>query len=689
MNPARMTYLDFELEIGSVRGREYLVAVVRSPAGEVHEPMHFPYDELALESRLLVLGNALLDSSGRTRQFLSPEALAVRNFGRDLFDALFTGEVRRCYELSLERAWQEDKGIRLRLRIQPPELAALPWEFLYDPRQAEYVCLSRSTSVVRYLEPPRPLPPLPVNPPLRILGMIAKPEDLEALEARREKEQVARALQGLQSRGLAELVWLEGQSWRHLQGAMQRGPWHVFHFIGHGGFSRAGDEGFVTLADEGGETRHLSATQLGRLLADHRSLRLALLNAPKGVRGRLRDSFSRTAAALVERGIPAVLAIPYEMTDAAVVELARAFYEAIAEGVPVDVAMAEARKAVSLALANSVEWGAPALYMGTPDGLLFTIQSPVVQELREVPVPSPTPPPAPPRSGEGRPTPPSLPAKPAPATPRGPGRGRLEGLILAPSPQSPAPGSQPSAPSPQEGQPIEPEFVLIPAGEFLIGSDPEKDPRAYAAEQPRHSLYLPDYSIGRTPVTNAQYAAFVEATGYKAPNYWEGGKPPVGKEDHPVVYVSWHDARAYCEWLSEKKGQACRLPSEAEWEKAARGTEGWIYPWGDAWHDGCCNSHESGSSDATPVGRYSPQGDSPYGCADMAGNVWEWTGSLYKDYPYDPQDGRENPRAAGPRVLRGGAFYSSARRVRCAYRDTAYPDDWRGAFGFRVALAPG
>jgi formylglycine-generating enzyme required for sulfatase activity len=202
-------------------------------------------------------------------------------------------------------------------------------------------------------------------------------------------------------------------------------------------------------------------------------------------------------------------------------------------------------------------------------------------------------------------------------------------------------------------QPFEPELILIPAGEFLMGSDPGRDRDAEADEQPQHRLYLPEYYIAKTPVTNAQYVAFVEATGHREPHGWQGGKAPGDKADHPVVSVSWHDAMAYCQWLAKATNKAYRLPSEAEWEKAARGVEGRIYPWGNEWDAKRCNSSEGERGGMTPVGMYSPQlhpelaegGDSPYGCVDMAGNVWEWTGSVYEKYPYDPEGGREDPGA--------------------------------------------
>ena len=161
-------------------------------------------------------------------------------------------------------------------------------------------------------------------------------------------------------------------------------------------------------------------------------------------------------------------------------------------------------------------------------------------------------------------------------------------------------------------QPYEPEMILIPAGEFLMGSDPAKDRYAAKDEQPQHTLTLPDYYLARTPVTNAQYLAFVQATGQSAPGHWAGGLPPEGKGDHPVVYVSWHDALAYCRWLAQATGKPYALPSEPEWEKGARGADGSIYPWGNQWDAARCNAEKGLLGDTTPVGAY-PEGASPYG----------------------------------------------------------------------------
>jgi formylglycine-generating enzyme required for sulfatase activity len=201
------------------------------------------------------------------------------------------------------------------------------------------------------------------------------------------------------------------------------------------------------------------------------------------------------------------------------------------------------------------------------------------------------------------------------------------------------------------------EFVRVPAGKFVMGSK-EDNKLASDDEKPQHTYeILKDYWIARFPLTNLQFEEFVKTRDYRTTaeekgfgRVWDGKQwkeekgadwrrprgsksDPKGKEQHPVVQVSWDDAMAYCQWFNETYRQelgelALRLPSEAEWEKAARGEYGNEWPWGNEWDQKRCNSSEGGKKDTTPVGAYSPQGDSPYGAADMVGNVWEWTHSL-------------------------------------------------------------
>jgi formylglycine-generating enzyme required for sulfatase activity len=218
-----------------------------------------------------------------------------------------------------------------------------------------------------------------------------------------------------------------------------------------------------------------------------------------------------------------------------------------------------------------------------------------------------------------------------------------------------------------------------------MGTNPEEVEEDAYLGQPKHRIWLPEFWIARTPVTQAHYQAYVEATRVGAPDLWEGGKPLSGMESHPVVSVSWEDARRYCAWSTETTRYVHRLPTEAEWEKAARGTDGRVFPWGDAWDPSRCNTAESGRERTTPVGSY-PQGASPYGLLDMAGNVWEWTSSARADYPYDAADGRETMDKGGlvRRIVRGGSFLLDQKYARCAARYGSDPLRRPWVYGFRV-----
>ncbi len=252
-----------------------------------------------------------------------------------------------------------------------------------------------------------------------------------------------------------------------------------------------------------------------------------------------------------------------------------------------------------------------------------------------------------------------------------------------------------------------PETVLVPAGSFLMGST-EDNQWADNDERPQHQVELDAFRIGRYPITNAQYGRFIEEGGYNNQAFWTGdGRAWLKKEsitqpaywddskwnrpDHPVVGVSWYEAVAYCRWLSEVVGQEFRLPTEAEWEKAARGEHGREWPWGNEFDPQKANTNEGGPRRTTPVGQYSPDGDSPYGAADMAGNVWEWCQDWFaKDYyQRSPSENPPGPETGGSRVLRGGSWLYAQPSARCACRHGNSPGDRSINVGFRVAASPG
>ncbi|GEM_PF-3141266 len=242
---------------------------------------------------------------------------------------------------------------------------------------------------------------------------------------------------------------------------------------------------------------------------------------------------------------------------------------------------------------------------------------------------------------------------------------------------------------------IESPLCEVPAGAFQMGNDPDVDPLANADETPQHEVKLDTYQIGRFSVTVAEFARYVKAGGSPpAPYTISSGTVDWQKQlehpEMPVVCVTWRDANAYAQWLAEITGKPWRLPTEAEWEKAARWdaatNHARIYPWGDTWDIARCHSNEGPVTGPLPVGML-PAGASPYGAQDMGGNVLEWCSSLYIRYPYSAKDGREAPDGALSRITRSGKT-TSAKTARAAMRTLEYPNNFNKTLGFRLVCAP-
>jgi formylglycine-generating enzyme required for sulfatase activity len=219
---------------------------------------------------------------------------------------------------------------------------------------------------------------------------------------------------------------------------------------------------------------------------------------------------------------------------------------------------------------------------------------------------------------------------------------------------------------------------LVPAGEFLMGST-NADPLAVNDEKPQHRVYVGAFYIDKTEVTVGEYKRFINATGYWEPPNWQDQR---SRDNYPVVRVSWHDAQAYAQWAGKQ------LPTEAEWEKAARGTDGRIYPWGSIWDwEKASVRYPDSHGNPMPVGSYLT-GGSPYGCLDMAGNVSEWCVDWYdwNYYAHSPTQNPVGPDSGKERVVRGGSYFDIYELVRCAFR-FSYPGQSRlDSVGFRCIV---
>jgi formylglycine-generating enzyme required for sulfatase activity len=642
-------YLDFRLHIGNAVDDAFPVSVTPASGPAVTGSMRLPFDPAALEIALLKVERAVGDSrevQHGTRDVDDVDLTSVESFGGQLFGALFTEQLKEAFRTQRDVATLEGKGLRIRLSIEPASLACLPWEFLYDPSVGDFVCLSSFSPVVRYLDFEHPLALLKVKTPLRMLAMIASPTDLPTLDVANEKQRIMEATKFLQDNGLLQIDWLEkGATYDALQKTLRRKDvdYHIFHFVGHGGFSKIDDEGLLAFERENGTSHEISSLDIGRLLADEKSLRLVVLNSCLGAKGSATNALSSTAAALVRRGVPSVVAMQYKISDRAAIAFARALYEAIADGLPIDYAVSEARKMVSVAVRKSVEWATPVLYTRTPDGVLFALEGEKTSDARKrshefVPFPDGPPLPEPVKIvklvdlDEHLPKPTPIPDPPTPPNPPTAHRSRwavaaavvvIGGVAAAyaisgnssrreqaqadsaavarrsdsiaaaaavqrstDSIAAAAAGASRTVRGPQ------PRMVTIPGDTFTMGSD------AFSTTKPMRAVTVATFELGEREVTVGEFKGFVDAN----PTWtsttkgcmsdertqvqhadWSWKAPGFPQDSlHPVVCVSVRDALAYIAWLNRTSATGgYRLASEAEWEYAARARTATPQYWAD------------------------------------------------------------------------------------------------------------
>ncbi len=362
----RPSFEDCILEINEKHGKGYPM-IMSGPGGRQTGTLHLSPVSANLRACLI-----------RLKSFATDEEF-LHQFGNVLFTALFPPRMLTAWHKNKQRL-SEGTHLRLKLVIQPPEIAALPWELMCDE---DGIPLATSTAVVRYLACPEPPKPLAVQAPLRILVSIASPRDQAPLSSEREKERISRALAPLVERRLVHLSISEQATGIGLLNDLRRGV-HIWHFIGHGVFNASSANGSLAFENESGDTDLIDAKRL-RILLEQNSVRLAVLNACETGRFSL-DPLMGIAPALVRAGIPAVIATQFAFPDLSAVEFSSMFYRALADGYPVDACVSEARKAVITTTGLSQpDWAIPVLYMRSPDGCLF-----VQHEAASAPRPEPS-----------------------------------------------------------------------------------------------------------------------------------------------------------------------------------------------------------------------------------------------------------------------------------------------------------
>lgn len=578
------TYENFDIRFRK-KGDQYEAEVTTAPIGKLGNCMfHSPFSQEEI-ARILKTGISGKDRGLRPYGAM-PESdkLTAKEIGERLYGSVFTGDVGDCFSRSLqavEERYRQSRyhaGLRLRIKFDEdvPELAALPWEELYA-KHYEHFALDLHYPIVRLTN--NTVADLYVEAPMRILVMIADPyKDL--LSSDKEWNEMQQVLGALEERGLVQLQRVQPPTWDALQEDTRIENYDVFHFIGHG------DQRVLYLEGSQGEGIETPAQPLKGIFKRNKP-KLIFLNACNTALSAYDEPLIGTAQALAQ-DVPAVIAMQYPISDGGAQRLARVFYTAITDGLPIDAALAEAR----LSICDTEyykEWSTAVLFSSATNHLLLRVES------------------------QKRPT-------------------------------------------DWKKNWFEPDMLTIEAGKFTMGSSRKKDHAK--GDWHQHDIYLHRYAIGKYPVTNAEYAAFAWGNMEHVPDRigWLGALPPEGREDYPVIAVTWEDAMAYCNWLSGQTGHKYRLPTEAEWEKAAKGN---------------------------------------YGCDGMLDNVYEWTcteevtGSdpTLVESSFCVIEYREESiksHISANRVCKGGNSQDEPSQLRYSARISRHPTGHLTLLGFRV-----
>lgn len=436
MTEETLVYDELSLRIEPGPESHYRIVVSGPDGSTASGTFALPFGETELDNFVLRVGR----QRRGTRGFRSAQMEEAKQFGAQLFEALMIDDVRDVFRSARGVADSHRKGLRITLYLTDvPELMGVPWEFLYE--RPRFLAQSMYSPVVRSLDLGEVRSPHAVRLPLRVLGMVSCPQGVAALDVELEKEKLTKALAPLCEREMVTLEWLDRGSLSELDEVIsRRDEVHVLHYVGHGAYDSRTDSGILILENERGEPHEVTGEELGSLLQDEHSLRLAVFNSCEGARSSHVDPFSGVASSLVHYGIPAVIGMQFEITDEAAIAFAARLYTSLAEGYPVDAALAQARKSI-FAAGNDIEFGTPVLFLRGTDAQLFELENAVSPEVEAKIDPLPLgdglgPPEqrGPARSAEPSAQPP--PPPPPPPTPTPP-------VPPTPTPSSPSSASRP------------------------------------------------------------------------------------------------------------------------------------------------------------------------------------------------------------------------------------------------------
>ena len=349
-----MDYHDFELHVTP----DERIRAISDEQGEVDDHLRLDLNEIELTLELIELGRTNAD--------------LLKALGDKLFQALLPPDIQAHFRASLAGARAADRGLRIRLVVEPPELSGLPWEFLYDSDTNTFLANSTETALSRYI--PYPMPRREIrdaSPPLQVLLVISDPADLDPLDAGGEEALIHEALAAHLADGLVELDVLTPATIRNINQKLREKPYNIFHFIGHGSFE--GDRGYVALQDRDGLARMVDDETFSSFFLGNRSLGLAVLNACQGATTLSRQALVGVAPHLVRRGVPAVIAMQYSVLDSTAQIFADELYRTLALGWPVDAIIQTTRNVISMEVGlGQPDFATPVLFMRAKDGVILS-----------------------------------------------------------------------------------------------------------------------------------------------------------------------------------------------------------------------------------------------------------------------------------------------------------------------------